>query len=139
MQITDRAGDPETLPFAEWGTRRAADHAVDYIRSLLTAESLLDNGVDVFEGRISNAEGSWTRTAATSTESEFDRAVEIGPIVSHTHVYDRHGNLVSEPTVSFRSLVEMIPRSITVTIQFTEKAYTATLPVLCRRVAEQME
>lgn len=49
------------------------------------------------------------------------------------HVYDRNGDHVETPSVSWDALVDAVPRAIAVTMLFPERGYTAVLPVLCEQ------
>lgn len=133
------SGETSTRPFTEWGTMRAAYHAANHIKSLLDAESLMGDGIDVGWGRLDFSEINWTEGDSTPTEDEFSRDADFAPMVSHLHHYDRKGNLISKPDVSFESITEATPRAIDVTMLFPEREYTATLPVLCERTAMQNE
>jgi len=130
-------GETATMPFDEWGTRRATDHAVDHVYSLLEAESLTGTSISVGQGRAVVSELDRTTAADAPPTPGFDRDVQIAPIVSHEHRYDRDGELVSDPSVSFDAIVEATPRTVDVTVLFPEREYAATLPVVCKRTVVQ--
>lgn len=122
----------DTIPFDEWGTLRATDHAVNDIGTRLEARSLHKSGVRLGTGVVALDELTET-SGERPVESDFKRDRDIGPIVSHLHHYARDGTLLSSPTVSFDALVEATPRTMTVTMEFPERSYTAILPVLCTK------
>ncbi|WP_226011030.1 hypothetical protein [Halomicrobium salinisoli] len=139
VRIQYDSGETTTHPFDEWGSMRAAEHAADHVASILDDESLLGDGVSVGWGRLDLSEIDWAGERSTPTEEEFDRDADFGPSVTHLHHYDRDGDLLSEPEVSFDSVVEATPRTTEVTVLFPELEYTATFPVLCERTAIQNE
>ena len=126
-------GETGTMPFDEWGTRRATDHAVDHVHALLESESLTGTGVAVGQGEILLSELDRSSTDDSSTDPGVERDVPIGPLVSHQHHYSRDGDLISKPAVSFQRIVETTPRTVDVTMSFPQREYTAVLPVACRR------
>lgn len=120
------------MPFEEWGSQQATKHATEHVRSLLDRQALLGEYLTVGSGRIDVSKLTESNSPGP-TEPSIDGALDTGPIVYHVHHYDRQGNLVDQPAVSFQSVVEATPRSGAVTMLFPERAYTATLPVLCER------
>lgn len=128
VHITYDSGRTNEMSFDEWGTRRATSAAESHIHSLLEKEQLLETGVSVGSGVAEVDE-----LDENTSESEFDRAVSLGPIVRHSTLYSRDGTLIFEPEVEFETVVATTPRSIEVTMLFNEREYTAVLPVVCRR------
>jgi len=132
VRVRSASGETSTFPFPEWGTMRAANHGAAHISSVLDDESLLVAGVSVGWGRVDLSDIDWTETP-TPTEDEFDRDADVAPRVSHEQHYDRNGNLLHEPAVSFDAVASTTPRKIETTVLFPEREYTATLPVVCER------
>lgn len=131
-EVTTDSGT--TMPFDEWGTRRATVHAADAVNEILDEASLLGEGISTGTGRADlDSLDEWAGDGRPA-ETEFERDLEVAPIVFHQHHYDRKGSLISKPEVSFDRIVEETPRSAEVTVRFPEKAYRAVLPVVCRRL-----
>ena len=124
--------DSDTIPFDEWGTLWATDHASQYVRDRLREKSLLEEAVFVAGGIVDLDELTET-SANPPSESMFERDREIGPTVNHSTMYDRQGALVSSPEVAFEALVEATPRTMEVSMKVPEGEYTAILPVLCSK------
>ncbi|WP_117362710.1 hypothetical protein [Natrarchaeobaculum sulfurireducens] len=122
----DRAGSTE-MSFDEWGTRRAADAGSGHVRGVIENEGL-DSEILVETGVVELADIS-----DDVDESMFIREIELGVIVNHETSYTADGTKLSEPAVDFEEVVEIVPRSVEVTMAFEERHYTAVLPVLCRR------
>ena len=121
------------MPFDEWGTRRATAHASDAVKEILLEQSLLVDGVTTGTGGTDL--GSLDEWAGDDRprEEDFDRDLEISPIVAHQHHYDRDGNLISKPEIPFERIVEATPRAAEATVLFPERKYRAVLPVVCQR------
>jgi len=90
-------------------------------------------------GTVVLSEIDWAGTSSPPTEDEFSRDAEFGTKVYHLHHYDRNGGLLNEPSVSFDDVVSATSRKIEITIVFSEREYTAVLPVLCHRGWKQNE
>ncbi|WP_327053544.1 hypothetical protein [Halomicrococcus gelatinilyticus] len=133
VRVEFDGGETATMPFDEWGTRRATDHAVDHVYSLLAEQSLAGTGVSVGQGEAVLSELDRTTAEDAPSAPELDRDAQFAPVVFHEHRYDRNGDLVSEPSVSFDAIVEATPRTVDVTVLFPEREYAATLPVVCQR------
>ena len=120
-------------PFEEWATRRAAEHAIARLRSILTAASLTGVGVSIGGGAVHFDELDFPDGADPPEESEFHRADPIGPRVFHYRHYARDGELISKPAVEFGAIVEATPRSFEVRMAYPDETYVAVLPALCER------
>lgn len=94
---------------------------------------LVGDGVSIAQATVSLDDLDNPDETSRQRESEFRRAVEIGPRVFHFHHYSRDGELLAEPAVPFGSIVEETPRSFEVTVQETGDRYMAVLPALCER------
>jgi len=130
-----RTGDSSTQPFPEWATAKAADHAGNYIRSLLDEKSLLGDGVTAGSGIVDFSEIDWDRSQPD--KDEFSQDGRFAPIVSYTYRFDSDGNLIGEPDITFDKLVSETPRKAEVTVLIPEQEYIATVPVICRQVSSQ--
>ncbi|MFP8953976.1 hypothetical protein ACLI4Z_13565 [Natrialbaceae archaeon A-arb3/5] len=132
----------------EWTTRCATTAAADRLRSELEAAGIVETILSEDEEKIDVALGvergfvpDEQLEAADVDPSTIERAVELGPIVRHTTVYDEDGeraygvdgNLAGGrgPQVPFDEAVEATPRSIDVTVAFDERTNEVQLPVLC--------
>lgn len=135
IRIEYPQGGTNEMPFEEWGTRCAAEAAAEYVRSSLEETGVLETVIAVGRGQTSldDLDGDDPDSA------EFERALPSGVSVSHGPSYGRDGALLSRPSIDFGTLVDSTPRSVTVTMNFEERDYTAVLPVVCRRTCEQVD
>lgn len=135
VRIHYDSGQTSTMSFDEWGTRRATDHAADHVHTILTDESPTGTGISVGVGEVNLTDLDSTGTDQSATESAFEWDVNLGVTVSYEYLYSRDGDLISEPDISFQTVVDVTPRSAEVTMLFPQREYTAILPVVCRRRA----
>lgn len=135
MDVTAEKDFRETdeRSFEEWATRRAAEHAGNRLRTILSEESLTGPGVDIMVGTVDLQTLDPSSDTEPPTESDFKRAVDIGPLVFHYRHYSRDGELLSKPDVEFQAIVDTTPRSFEVTMNYPEESYVAILPAMCRR------
>lgn len=119
--------------FEEWATRRANELAVERLRAELEDDGLLGEGISVGGSTFELDELDVSPGIDRPSESEFRRAVPIGPSVFHFHHYSQEGELLAAPAVSFERLVEATPRAFEVALSFDDRDYVAVLPSLCRR------
>mgnify|MGYP000202701127 CR=1 FL=1 len=132
VRITYGSGRSQSMPFEEWGTMRAKFQAADHVGTLLQQESLLGDGISTGVGEVSLDSLVDATPPAGTTPIEY-RSAESAPIISHEHLYDRDGTLVTEPDAAFETVVAATPRAVTVTMLFPEREYTTTVPVVCKR------
>jgi hypothetical protein len=137
VHVEYKYGDSETMPFADWGTRRAAVHAADHVHTLLRKESLIGTAISVDHGEAILTELDRTSTDDSPPNPALNRAVPVAPIVFHKHTYNRDGKITIEPSVSFQTIVNATPRTIDVTMLFPEREYSTILPVVCKRTVRQ--
>lgn len=123
----------ESASFEEWATRRATELATRRLQSRLDAAELTGEGVSIEQATVRLDDLDHPQDTSPPPESEFRRAVEIGPRVFHFHHYSRDGELLTEPAVAFGALVEETPRSFEVTVRDAGEQYVAVLPALCQR------
>lgn len=122
---------------AVWGTNDAAEHAAEYVQSMLAERSLSADAIGVGWGKLTHSERP---TAVTPpSENEYRQTGNFGVFVRYSHRYDREGDLVQTPTVDFESVVEATPTVVYVAVHDREHEYTATVPVVCERRAVQEE
>jgi len=132
-----RTGESSTLPFPEWATAQAADHARDNLISLLDKKSLLGDGVAVGSATVDFSNINWKENPPDT--NEFSQDGRFALIVPYTFNYDRDGNLVSEPNIPFNELVNETPREAKVTVVVSGRSYLATIPVICRQESIQFD
>jgi len=128
VHIRYDSGETGKMPFAEWGTRQAAEAARTHVISIYEQEGLGEDGIGVGTGREVLNE-----LDDPPPESAFHRAVAIGVKGRHMTLYSRSGKLLNEPTVDFETVVAATPRSADVTMLFDDRRYTAILPIVCER------
>lgn len=133
VRIQYDSGRTNEMSFDEWGTRRATSAAADHIRAVLAGAGLLENGVNVGEGIVELSDLDEERDERAPDPSEFDREVDLGPIVTHSRGYSRDGELLYEPAVEFETVVDATPQLIEVAMPFEEREYTAVLPIMCKK------
>jgi hypothetical protein len=133
VRIRYDSGRTNEMSFDEWGTRRATSAAADHVRTGLDDAGVLGDGVDVGVGVVELDDLDEGRSERAADPSEFDREVNLGPIVNHSRGYSREGELLYEPAVEFEAVVDATPRSVDVTMSFEEREYTAVLPVMCKK------
>lgn len=129
----ERVTHAKRMPFEEWGTRRANEHAYQRLNSRLDEEFPDRQLVRTAMGHLPVWELTSGKNSAERSDLEFKRAVEIGLKVLYYHVYDHNGDRVETPHVSWDALVNSVPRAIELTMLFPEREYTAILPVLCEQ------
>lgn len=130
-------GGTNEMAFDEWGTRRATEVAASHVASVLDEKDLEESGIAVGYGTVDRDDLDGADGDPESTE--FDRAIPFGVSVDHVTSYSRGGTRLTAPEIDFQSLVQATPKSITVTMRFDEREYTAVLPVICERLCVQDE
>lgn len=126
--------DATTMAFDEFGKLRAAEHGSDRLQQILEDNSLAGTGIGSGWGRTDLTEIDTSGTTTNSLQEEFTQDPLWAPRVDHVHSYDRNGVLVYEPAVPFQDVVTVAPRSMEITILFSERNYTIFLPVICRKL-----
>lgn len=133
VQIQFEGGDSTTVAFDTFGVRRAADHGSNRLEQILESNSVAGKGIGTGGGRVDLSEIDTAPEEDDSLRDEFTHDPLWAPRVFHTHYYDRNGVLNSKPEVPFQDVIEVVPRSMDITILLPERTYTAFLPVICRK------
>ncbi|RQG92378.1 hypothetical protein [Natrarchaeobius chitinivorans] len=119
----------DSSDFEEDATRRANVRVHDRIGSILADRELLGAGVFLGIDRIA-ADGIDDDVAS----DEFERAIPLATVVNQRYVYGPNGELRTRPEpVDLETLLEALPRTVTVTVSSDGNQYTAGLPVVVHR------
>jgi len=127
------------MKFGKFGTLCAVDHGSDRLQQILEDNSLIGTGISTGQGQIKSTEIDTSNNETAPVQAEFSRNVPRAPIVFHSHHYARDDSLISEPDIAFEKIVATVPRSMEVTVLFSEKRYTAVLPCVCTKDWEKNE
>jgi len=133
VRIYFEDGDSNTLPFETFGVLRAADHGSDRLAQILETNSVAGAGIGTGWGRVDLTEINTGPDEIDSLQEEFSQDLPWAPNVSHTHYYTRNRRLDTEPEVPFEEIVVVVPRSMEVTILFSEESYSVLLPIICKK------
>ena len=133
VRIEYDSGDTSTMSFGRYGTHQAVDHGTDRLQRLLESESMTGTGISVGRGGFEISELTTSTAEESPLSEEIKRDALLAPKVFHSHHHARDGSLISEPSISFQEIVEVIPRMMNITITFPEQQYQAVLLVVCKK------
>ena len=133
VRIQYDSGDSGTMAFGTFGTLRAADHSSERLQEIVEDNSLTGTGISTGWGRVEVSEIDISTNETALVQEDVTRDAPVAPKVYYSHHYARDGSLISKPDIPFADLVEVVPRSMAVTMLFPEKSYTAVFPVVCRK------
>lgn len=127
----------ERMPFEEWGTRRATEHARARLWSRFTARYQHFETVASGVGMVAAYELAPGDSGITPTEADFKRAINIAPkLYYYVRYAEQTGEIVQSPPIAWEEFVATVPRTVAVAIQFPEREYRAVLPGVCVRDVE---
>lgn len=117
----ERESAYETISFEVWARGKCGGAANERVRAILREQLGAENTPGTSWGR--NREGDEDGIAVN---------------VSLDTMYDRDGELLSEPTVEYETVLEVAPRAVEATIRYAEQEHTETIPVWIRTSEGQL-
>jgi hypothetical protein len=118
----------ERYAFEEFASIISLDYAENRIRSYLSESSVSDNNIFVEEDELNLSK---VKNPEIRSEFEVERFDEESVCVKYI-IRVSEGSIIDEPSIQPEELLDKIPHSVRIIIQFDRRPYEAVIPVNLR-------
>lgn len=118
----------ERYAFEEFASIISLDYAENRIRSYLSESSVSDNNIFVEEDELNLSK---VKNPEIRSEFEVERFDEESVSVKYI-IRVSEGSIIDEPSIQPKELLDKIPHSVRIIIQFDRRPYEAVIPVNLR-------
>ncbi|MEY7851869.1 hypothetical protein AB7C87_22010 [Natrarchaeobius sp. A-rgal3] len=128
----------ETHFDTERAARKSVSIAAERVQNILDDNGYLQGNIEVGNGTVDLDDPDFEMDDQPRS-SEFNRDLDLGVMVFYLYHYSKEGELLSKPEITFDELLDAVPRSAEIQLNFEENEYTAILPVVCYKEWEKAQ